>query len=118
MIERTDDPVRDSLDARAERADAADDEVHVHAALAARYRAWMQSGSTIALSLKTIRAGRPAWRMPDLPVDELEEPGTQRLRRHEQPRKERWRDRPVRTLNRSVTSAPSSGRHDRSPRST
>ena len=86
-------------------------------AWAAPYSAATQAGSTSELSLRTIRAGLPAraWLASRSIIDRIQ------LRRFIgatiRRRKSRWRDRPVRTLNRSLTSAPSSGRHDSRPRS-
>ena len=67
--------------------------------------------STSAFIFRTIPAGRPAAAWRDLAVDELEEPAAQPVRaRRGAGGTSRWRDSPVRMLNRSVTSAPMSGR--------
>ena len=57
-------------------------------------------------------------RVLDLAGDELEEPRSEAVRATSSRRNECWRDRPVSTLNRSVTSAPISGRAVSRPRST
>ena len=102
-----------------DRADPADDEVDLDAGLARPVerldrgrvddRVELEHDPRLAAGLGEL----------DLALDQPEDPRVRRLcgatsRR----RNSRWRDRPVSTLNRSVASAPSSGRHDSRPRST
>ena len=80
------DALGDARQARLERAGAADDQVDVDAGLRRRGRAPRSTAtSTIALSLRTIRAGRPACGVADLALDEVQEPRPQAVRRDEQP---------------------------------
>src|SRR5829696_53175 len=87
-------------------------------ALDASYSASITCTSTSELTLMTMRAGAPprartASRSMSSRIRGRSVIGATRSLRNT-----RWRERPVSTLNRSVTSAPSSSRHDSRPRST
>ena len=69
----------------------------------------MTATSTIALSLRTMRAGRPAAAWPISRSTRSRKRERRLCGATSSRRNVRWRDRPVRLLNRSVTSAPSSG---------
>ena len=103
------DPLRDALDARQQRARAAGDDVDRTPARDARYRASIEGRSTIALSFTTIRASWPSAACSISRSTSSRNRDRRLCGATSSRRNVRWRDRPVSTLNRSVTSAPSSG---------
>ncbi len=83
----------------------------------ASYSASIAPLSTIALHLITIRAGAPVRALAASRSTSSLNRDRSVIGATSSRRNARWRDRPVRTLNRSVTSAPSSSRQVSSPTS-